>query len=154
MMILVVGCQRRSVILRCLQGVVDTSKILDALAAPTQEISITMTPPPDLTLLTISWQLDRFDSFFDQRGHLPSMCRVCRCTSCTTTLEQPLYVQRMLYPQVRLRLLFHVLMVLSFGLELPQYFAWVTTDVDIHIHTKKTPRVTRVDAGQRKYPWR
>ena len=54
--------------------------------------------------------------------------------------EQPLLRPKdVVSSGTRLRLLFHVLMVLSFGLELPQYFAWVTTsDVDIHIHTNKT----------------
>ena len=68
------------------------------------------------------------------------MCRVCRYTSCTTNARTaPLRPKDVVSSGTRLRLLFHVLMVLSFGLELPQYFAWVTTPaVDIHVHTNKT----------------
>ena len=39
----------------------------------------------------------------------------------------------------KLRVLFHVLMLLSFGLELPQYFAWATlSKIKIDVQTNKT----------------
>ena len=54
--------------------------------------------------------------------------------------SQPLLVREtaVISSGTKLRLLFHGLMLLSFALELPQYFAWVTNpNIKINIHTNK-----------------
>ena len=53
----------------------------------------------------------------------------------------------------KLRLLFHVLMLLSFALELPQYFAWVTNpNIKINIHTNKNKTLLLMMGGDKNMP--
>ena len=69
--------------------------------------------------------------------------------------SQPLLVREtaVISSGTKLRLLFHVLMLLSFALELPQYFAWVTNpNIKINIHTNKNKTLLLMMGGDKNMP--